>query len=65
MYVLQSFFRTSGGEREGSGTRKWLYLKSGKRAGLYVDGRDAVKGQMLLMKEDRTAKRYLHITGSQ
>ena len=36
-----------------------ILKKKGKRAGLYVDGRDAVKGQMLLMKEDRTAKMIL------
>ena len=36
-----------------------IFKTDGKRAGLYVDGGDAVKGQMLLMKEDRTAKTIL------
>ena len=36
-----------------------IFKKDGKRTGLYVDGRDAVKSQMLLMRQDRTAKAIL------
>jgi len=35
-----------------------IFKKDGKRTGLYVDGRDAVKSQMLL-RQDRTAKAIL------